>query len=170
MPKHRTEGKAHAQGNAPREDEERRRYDHIDVERAHAARVEMEGEDVIDVGVRSSGTGAHDARRSPATRSGSNGAHYSGTHSRRTSAAGASARNANSKRASRKVDFSADPWEEERTEREREARERAARQRERDEFGMDDLPPMPGVQKIVLFVVVLLVVIGGYYLIRFWIG
>ncbi|MGN0035536.1 MAG: hypothetical protein ACI364_07390 [Coriobacteriales bacterium] len=71
-------------------------------------------------------------------------------------------------RSDRDVDLSADPWAEER--RQQQADERRRIEHEHEEFDIDDLSPMSGLQKLLLFVVVLLVVAGAFYLMSLWFG
>jgi hypothetical protein len=61
-----------------------------------------------------------------------------------------------------------DPWEEER-QAHVEDEQRAIRH-EHEEFDIEDLPPMSGRQKFVLFLVIVLVVAGLFYLLSFWLG
>ena len=170
-------------------DQGRKPHDHMDVESSRGERHAMQDEDLLDVGVRrnshssqadlngsSRRSDAYDANGSSHS-SGRHGISNSsrrpgGSHSKTSSghrSSGGDARTTSSRRGSRKtkVDFSADPWEEERAEKERTHRENAARRREDDEFGIDDLAPMSGAQKAVLFVVILLVVVAGYYIFNY---
>ena len=55
----------------------------------------------------------------------------------------------------------------------REIADEAAQQGDFEEevdFGLDDLPPMPAAQKVVLFFVILMVVIAVFYVVRYWFG
>jgi hypothetical protein len=41
---------------------------------------------------------------------------------------------------------------------------------EQQDYGIEDLPPMPLIQKVILFIIVLAVVVIGYKIISYWVG
>lgn len=69
-----------------------------------------------------------------------------------------------SSRSEPKDDPIDDPWAEERRARQ------AGRGQLTEDYGLDDLQPMSGIQKAMLFVVILIVVAVAFYVSRFWIG